>query len=99
MMVQYDIPGEFDDEYNIVNYENKIPDIIDEAEWGTLAWEYLQNEDGSVHFGTETKGYPDPFAAPMDKDDKKYGTVGIDSRATTTLCRTLHASCQNNKSL
>ena len=56
---QYDIPGEFDDEYNIVNYENKIPDIIDEAEWGTLAWEYLQNEDGSVHFGTETKGYPD----------------------------------------
>ena len=57
---QYDIPGEFDDEYNIVNYENKIPDIVDEAEWGTLVWEYLQNEDGSVHFGTETKGYPDP---------------------------------------
>lgn len=81
---QYDIPGEFDAEYNIKNYKNSIPDIIDEAEWGTLAWEYLQNEDGSVHFGTETKGYPDPFAAPMDKDDKKYGTVGIDARATTT---------------
>ncbi len=81
---QYDIPGDFDEEYNIVNYKNKIPDIIDEAEWGTLAWEYLQNEDGSVHFGTETKGYPDPFAAPMDKDDKKYGTVAKDTRATTT---------------
>ena len=80
---QYDIPGEFDKEYNIVSYENKIPDIIDEAEWGALAWEYLQNEDGSVHFGTETKGYPDPFAAPMDKDNKKYGTVAIDPRATT----------------
>lgn len=81
---QYDIPGEFDEEYNIKNYLNNIPDIIDEAEWGTLAWEYLQNEDGSIHFGTETKGYPDPFAAPMDKDDKKYGTVRVDARATCT---------------
>jgi len=81
---QYDIPGKFDAGYNIKNYKNNVPDIIDEAEWGTLAWEYLQNEDGSVHFGTETKGYPDPFAAPMDMDDKKYGTVGIDARATTT---------------
>jgi endoglucanase len=81
---QYDIPGEFDSEYNIKNYTNNIPDIIDEAEWGALPWEYLQNEDGSVHFGTETKGYPEPFAAPMDRDTKKYGTVAIDARATTT---------------
>lgn len=79
---QFDIPGEFDRDYNIVNKINGIPDIIDEAIWGTLIWEYLQNEDGSIHFGTETKGYPDPFAAPMDKDDKKYGTVRIDNRAT-----------------
>ncbi|MBT8312032.1 MAG: glycoside hydrolase family 9 protein, partial [Flavobacteriaceae bacterium] len=81
---QYDIPGEFDENYNIVNYTNGIPDILDEAEWGTLIWEYLQNEDGSVHFGTETKGYPDPFAAPMDQDNKKYGTVKTDPRATCT---------------
>lgn len=80
---QYDIPGEFDAEYNIKSYRNNIPDIIDEAEWGALVWEYLQNEDGSVHFGTETKGYPDPFAAPMDRDNKKYGTVAIDNRATS----------------
>jgi endoglucanase len=79
---QYDIPGEFDAEYNIKSYTNNIPDIIDEAEWGTLSWEYLQNDDGSVHFGTETKGYPEPFAAPMDRDTKKYGTVAIDKRAT-----------------
>ena len=79
---QYDIPGDFDREYNILDYRNNIPDILDEAEWGALAWEYLQNEDGSVHFGTETKGYPEPFAAPMDKDNKRYGTVKIDSRAT-----------------
>ncbi len=81
---QYHIPGDFNDYYQIINYENGIPDIIDEAEWGTLAWEYLQNEDGSIHFGTETRGYPDPFAAPMDLDDKKYGTVRTDPRATCT---------------
>ena len=81
---QYDIPGEFDTAYNIISYTNEVPDIIDEAAWGTLAWEYLQNEDGSVHFGTETKGYPSPFDAPMDQDDKKYGTVKTDPRATCT---------------
>lgn len=79
---QYRIPGDFDEKFNIKNYENKIPDIIDEAEWGTLAWEYLQNEDGTINFGTETRGYPDPFAAPLDKDNKKYGTVKVDNRAT-----------------
>jgi endoglucanase len=81
---QYHIPGDFDENYNILNYANKIPDIIDEAEWGTLAWEYLQNEDGSIQFGTETRGYPDPFAAPLDLDKKKYGTVKVDNRATCT---------------
>jgi endoglucanase len=81
---QYTIPGEFTDDFYIESYTNTIPDIVDEAEWGTLAWEYLQNEDGSIHFGTETRHYPDPFAAPLDKDDKKYGTVRIDPRATCT---------------
>jgi endoglucanase len=79
---QFDLPGKFDSSYNITGKANGIPDIIDEAAWGTLIWEYLQNEDGSIHFGTETKGYPDPFAAPMDKDNKMYGTVKVDNRAT-----------------
>ncbi|MDR2233373.1 MAG: glycoside hydrolase family 9 protein [Tannerella sp.] len=79
---QYHIPGDFDADYHIINYENNIPDIIDEAIWGTLIWEYLQNEDGSVHFGTETRRYPEPFAAPLDLDTKKYGTVRVDDRAT-----------------
>ena len=81
---QFDIPGKFDDIYNITGYTNGIPDIIDEAAWGSLVWEYLQNEDGSIHFGTETRRYPEPFAAPLDQDDKKYGTVKIDDRATCT---------------
>ena len=80
---QFHIPGDFTEDYHIKNYENKIPDILDEALWGTLAWEYLQNEDGSIHFGTETRGYPEPYAAPLDGDKKKYGTVRIDDRAVT----------------
>lgn len=80
---QFNIPGDFTEDYYILNYENKVPDIIDEAAWGTLAWEYLQNEDGSIHFGTETRHYPDPFAAPLDLDNKKYGTVKINDRAVT----------------
>ena len=79
---QFHIPGKFDKDYNIVSYTNNVPDIIDEAEWGALVWEYLQNDDGSIHFGTETKGYPEPYAAPLDRDDKKYGTIRIDNRAT-----------------
>ena len=79
---QYHIPGQFDENFNIKSYTNGIPDVIDEAEWGAMIWEYLQNEDGSIHFGTETKGYPEPFEAPLDLDNKKYGTVKTDMRAT-----------------
>ncbi len=78
---QYNIPDQFDEEFNVIGNENGIPDIIDEAVWGTLAWEYLQNEDGSIHFGTETKGYASPFVAPMDEDTMLYGTVRTDNRA------------------
>ena len=80
---QFRIPGDFDEHYHILNYENNIPDIIDEAMWGTLIWEYLQNEDGTVRFGTETRGYPSPFDAPLDLDTKKYGTVIAEDRATS----------------
>lgn len=78
---QFNIPDKFDSDYNIIGKENGIPDIIDEAVWGTLIWEYLQNDDGSIQWGTETRGYPSPFDAPLDKDTKKYGTVIIDDKA------------------
>lgn len=80
---QYRIPGDFTKDFHIKNYENNIPDILDEALWGTLAWEYLQNEDGSIQFGTETRGYPEPYEAPLDLDKKKYGTVKLDDRAAS----------------
>ena len=79
---QFHIPGDFDERYYILNYENNIPDIIDEAAWGTLVWEYLQKEDGSIHFGTETRGYPEPFSWAYNFDLKMYGTFVADDRAT-----------------
>ena len=79
---QFNIPDKFDEDFNVLGKGNGIPDIIDEAEWATLIWEYLQDPDGGVHWGTETKGYPEPFAIPMDHDYKKYGTIRIDNEAT-----------------
>ena len=79
---QFNIPDKFDENYNIIGQGNGIPDIIDEAEWGTLIWEFLQEDNGGVHWGTETKGYP-AVNIPMDKDTKKYGTLRIDNFATS----------------
>ena len=79
---QFNIPDKFDKDFNILGKGNGIPDIIDEAEWAVLIWEYLQEPDGSVHWGTETMGYPEPYTAPMDKDTKMYGTLRIDNTAT-----------------
>jgi endoglucanase len=71
---QFDIPDKFDAKYNILGNGNGVPDIIDEAEWGTLVWENLQKSDGSIYYGTNCTGYAD--AAPYDIADKKlYGTM------------------------
>lgn len=80
---QFNIPDKFDANFSILGQGNGIPDIIDEAEWAALIWEYLQEPDGGVHWGTETRGYPEPFYIPMDQDRKKYGTIRVDNSATT----------------
>ena len=79
---QFNIPDKFDENYNIIGQGNCIPDIIDEAEWGTLIWEFLQEDNGGVHWGTETNGYP-AVNISMDQDTKKYGTLRIDNFATS----------------
>ena len=33
--------------------------------WGTMFWEYMQEPDGTIHWGTETKGYS-PFTTYED---------------------------------
>jgi endoglucanase len=51
---QYNIPDKFNENFNIVGKGNQIPDIIDEAEWGAMFWEYMQKPSGAIHWGTET---------------------------------------------
>ena len=75
---QYNIPDMFDENFNIVGKGNKIPDIIDEAEWGAKFWEYMQKPSGAIHWGTETYRYS-PFTT-YDKETKQFGTEVLDTR-------------------
>jgi endoglucanase len=52
---QFNIPDKFDETYHILGKGNGIPDILDEAMWGTMFWEYMQETNGQIHWGTETK--------------------------------------------
>ena len=75
---QYNIPDKFDDKFNILGKGNEIPDIIDEAEWGAMFWEYMQASSGAIHWGTETYQYS-PFTT-YDKETKRFGTEVLDTR-------------------
>jgi endoglucanase len=76
---QFNIPDKFDAKYNILGKGNGIPDILDEAEWGAMFWEYMQEPSGAIHWGTETQGYS-PFTT-YDKETKRFGTEVLDTRS------------------
>lgn len=69
---QFNIPDRFDEQFNILGKGNGVPDILDEAEWGTMFWEYVQTETGQMPWGTETTGYS-PFTT-YDREDHLFGT-------------------------
>ncbi len=48
----------YDGQLNIPEAGNGVPDIIDEALWAVRLWEGLQDEDGGVFDGTESRGDP-----------------------------------------
>ncbi len=75
---QFNIPDRFDTQYRILGKGNGIPDILDEAEWGAMFWEYMQQPSGAVHWGTETLQYS-PFTT-YDKETKRFGTEVLDTR-------------------
>ena len=69
---QFNIPDIFDEDFNILGKGNGVPDILDEAEWGTMFWEYVQTSSGEMPWGTETTGYS-PFTT-YDREDHLFGT-------------------------
>ena len=75
---QFNIPDKFDAQFNILGKGNGSPDILDEAEWGTMFWKYFQEEDGQIPWGTETNGYS-PFTT-YDKEDHLFGSEAVHIR-------------------
>jgi len=78
---QFNIPDKFDEKFYILGKGNGIPDILDEALWGTMFWEYMQETNGAIHWGIETKGYS-PFTT-YEKDPTRFGTEVLDSRSAS----------------
>jgi endoglucanase len=75
---QFNIPDRFDAQFNILGKGNRIPDILDEAEWGVMFWEYMQKPSGAIPWGTETLKYS-PFTT-YDQETKLFGTEVLDTR-------------------
>jgi endoglucanase len=91
---QYNIPDKFDANFNPIGQGNGIPDILDEAEWGTAIWEILQEKHGGVRSGTERNGYPSNDVG-LDKDTAKYGAFRV-SKNSTNLAAGLFAQLARN---
>jgi len=78
---QFNIPDKFTTNFYIIGKGNGIPDILDEAWWGTMFWEYMQETNGQIHWGTETKGYS-PFTT-YENDKTRFGTEVLDARSAS----------------
>ena len=60
---------------------NGIPDIIDEAMWSVRLWEGLQDADGGVYDGTESREDPS-LTQTVELDDKGDYAFAKDSRGS-----------------
>jgi len=80
--LQYNLPDKFDKDFKPVGQGNGIPDIIDEAEWGTVIFEILQEKNGGVRSGTERTGYP-VDGPNLDADTDQYATFRVSDNSTT----------------
>lgn len=80
--LQYNLPDKFDKDFKPIGQGNGIPDIIDEAEWGTAIFEILQDNNGGVRSGTERTGYPKD-GPTLDTDTDQYATFRVSDNSTT----------------
>jgi endoglucanase len=76
---QFNIPDKFDETFNIIGKGNGIPDILDEAAWGTMLWTNLQytprEPGGAVAWGENAPGNGNPaWGINWDQDRLIYGT-------------------------
>lgn len=66
--------GFADNQYNIPESGNGVPDWLDEALFGMKVWEELQEDDGGVRGGKETNAYPHQGVDKADTDPLIYRT-------------------------
>ena len=71
----------YDGQLNIPEAGNGIPDIIDEALWAVRLWVGLQDADGGVYDGTESRGDP-KLTETVEVDPMGDYTFGKDSRGS-----------------
>lgn len=74
LLLAYELrPENFsDDELNIPESGNGIPDILDEARWGVDFFKRMQEEDGGIHGGIETWRHPATGVSCVTDTDQWY---------------------------
>ncbi len=70
-----------DNQLNIPESGNGIPDLLDEALWGVQAWEQFQEADGGVRQGVQSNRHPWGFYLASD-DPQPYWTFSRDANTT-----------------
>ena len=74
LLLAYELrPENFsDDELNIPESGNGIPDILDEAAWGVDFFRRMQEDDGGIHGGIETWRHPATGVSGVTDTDQWY---------------------------
>ena len=74
LMLVYELrPQNFsDDELDIPESGNGIPDILDEAKWTVDFFKRMQDRDGGVHGGLETIHHPQQGVGSVEDGDQWY---------------------------
>ncbi|MCI0552833.1 MAG: glycoside hydrolase family 9 protein [Anaerolineae bacterium] len=74
LLLAYELrPENFsDDELNIPESGNGLPDILDEALWGVDFFKRMQENDGGIHGGIETWRHPAPGESCVTETDQWY---------------------------
>ena len=73
-----------DNQYNIPESGNGIPDFLDEALWGVMGREHLQLPNGGIMAGTERNGHPSYGKENAANDKGIYGTWEVSGAVTAS---------------
>jgi len=88
-----------DNQYNLPESGNLIPDFLDEALWGLLGWEYLQGSDGGIMAGTERSGHPSYGRYNAANEGAIYGTWEVSGEVTCLWSRHVCSGLKIDKTL